>query len=247
MSYLNTKPLLYGLQQGSIQDQIVLSVDFPSRIAEQLKNGEVDLALIPVAVIPQLKDYHIVSDYCIGAEGPVASVCLFSDVPLQEIERVYLDYQSLTSVALTKVLAKAYWRISPQWIDTREEYQSLIQGANAGLVIGDRALQQRKRSKYIYDLAEAWLAYAGLPFVFAAWVSNQLLPADFIRAFNAANETGLQHLDAVIAANPCDFFDLHAYYTRHISYLLTSQKRRGLAKFLSLLSEASPIISPSVP
>jgi chorismate dehydratase len=113
VSYLNTKPLLYGFRDHQVMKMIDLSMDYPAKIAQQLIDGEVDVALVPVAVIPKLKEHHIISDFCIGAEGPVASVCLFSEVPLHEIKRIYLDYQSRSSVALLKVLVRDHWKLRP--------------------------------------------------------------------------------------------------------------------------------------
>jgi chorismate dehydratase len=212
-----------------------LTMDYPAVIARQLIEGSVDVALVPVAVIPKMKESHIISDFCIGAEGPVASVCLFSDVPLKEIKRIYLDYQSRTSVALLKLLVRDYWRLDVELIETSGDYQQLIQGTDAGLVIGDRALEQRKLSPYIYDLAEAWMRFTSLPFVFAAWVSNKPLPIEFIQEFNNANSIGIHNIPAVVAENPYPVFDLTAYYTKHISYPLTPAKRQGMQKFLSYL------------
>jgi chorismate dehydratase len=165
----------------------------------------------------------------------VASVAIFSEVPIERIEKVLLDYQSRTSVELAKVLLRKYWQISPELVDTKSDYRALIKGTTAGVVIGDRALQQRKVSPYIYDLGEAWIDMTRLHFVFAAWVSNKPLPADFIQEFNAANQLGLQYIDTVVAENPYPVFDLHQYYTRHISYELTAEKRKGLEQFLSYL------------
>ncbi len=153
VNYLNTKPLIYGLQQPPVSDLIELRGDYPARIAEMLISGEVDLGLVPVAIIPQLPSYHIVGDYCIGTEGEIASVALFSDVPMHEIKTVYLDYQSRTSVALLKYLMREYWGISPKIIEAKDEdYRNEIKGTTAGLVIGDRAFEQRKQSTFIYDL-----------------------------------------------------------------------------------------------
>lgn len=216
---------------------IQLSEDYPSKIARQLINGEVDLALVPVAIIPQLKEYYIVGDCCIGAEGPVASVALFSDSPLSGISRIFLDYQSKSSVALLKILLTRFWKIKPKLLDTTQEFSERIKGPDAGLLIGDRALAQLSRSRYIYDLAEAWIHFTGLPFVFAAWISNKKLPADFILAFNAANHEGLDHISAVVRENSSSWINLQEYYTNHISYLLTSEKRKGLEQFLELLSQ----------
>jgi chorismate dehydratase len=235
VSYLNTKPLLYGFRGHAVMKMTELTMDYPAVIARQLIEGSVDVALVPVAVIPKMQESHIISDFCIGAEGPVASVCLFSDVPLKEIKRIYLDYQSRTSVALLKLLVRDYWRLDVELMETSGDYQQLIQGTDAGLVIGDRALEQRKVSPYIYDLAEAWMRFTSLPFVFAAWVSNKPLPIEFIQEFNNANSIGIHNIPAVVAENPYPVFDLTAYYTKHISYPLTPAKRQGMQKFLSYL------------
>jgi chorismate dehydratase len=235
VNYLNTKPLIFGIQHAPVVNDLLLIEDYPSNIARMLVEGTIDVGLVPVAVIPHLKEHHIITDYCIGCEGPVASVAIFSEVPMEKIEKVLLDYQSRTSVALAKVLLRKYWNIEPELIDTKEDYRAQIKGTTAGVVIGDRALQQRKVSPYIYDLGEAWIQMTGLPFVFAAWVSNKQLPAGFIEAFNEANKMGLQHIETTVEQNPYTIFDLRQYWTEHISYELTPNKRKGLDKFLSFL------------
>ena len=236
MSYLNTKPLVYGFENGRMKDEIELVSDYPSRIAVQLLNDEIDIGLIPVAVIPNLNEHYIISDYGIGASNPVASVCLFSDVPLNEITHVLMDYQSRTSAELLKILLKHHWKISPVLIDTENGYQQAIKGTTAGLIIGDRALRQRRHSKYIYDLAQEWRAMTGLPFLFAAWVANKKLAREFIKNFNEATAEGLQHINEIVAANPFAEYDLHTYYTKNIDYNLDAEKQEALKRFLQYLS-----------
>ena len=102
VNYLNTRPLLYGLHKPPIAEMIDLAGDYPARVAEMLQKGEIDVGLVPVAAIPKLDSYYVVGNYCIGTEGEIASVALFSEVPMNEIRKVYLDYQSRTSVALLK-------------------------------------------------------------------------------------------------------------------------------------------------
>src|SRR4051812_36736309 len=116
VSYLNSKPFVYGIEHSDLLNEIDLQQDIPSVCAQKLIDGKVDIGLIPVAVLPLLKEKYIISDYCIGAVGKVASVMLYSDVPLDRISSVLLDYQSRTSVTLVKVLAKNFWKISPEWI-----------------------------------------------------------------------------------------------------------------------------------
>lgn len=239
VSYLNTRPLLFGLKRSGLMDRIELVEEYPSRIAAMLLNDEIDVGLVPVAIIPRLQQAHIVTDYCIGAEGDVASVALFSEVPVEQVTRVLLDYQSRTSVNLARVLLKEYWKLSPVQEDAKEDFRNDITGTTAGVVIGDRALEQRKISAFTYDLAGAWKAHTGLPFVFAAWVANKALPEDFTDAFNRANGYGIKHIDEVVAENPYDVYALKKYYTENISYQLDEAKRKGLALFLDKLKQLS--------
>ncbi|MEO6405777.1 MAG: menaquinone biosynthesis protein [Ferruginibacter sp.] len=236
VSYLNTKPLIYGFEQGMMKDEIELVFDYPANVARMLVNDEVDIGLIPVAAIPLLKEYHIISDYCIGANFEVASVCLFSEVPLDKIEKILLDYQSRTSVALLKILLKYHWKKRPEFLTARMGYEKEITGTTAGLVIGDRALKQRIRSPYIYDLASSWREMTGLPFVFAVWVSNKKLPDEFIESFDAATAIGMQHIDEIVKTNVFNFYNLETYYRQNISYLLDDRKREGLELFLKFLA-----------
>ena len=113
VNYLNTKPLIYGFEKGAMKDEIDLLLDHPANIAKMLLHDTIDIGLVPVAIIPGMQEYYIVSDYCIGCDGDVASVCLFSEVPLPEIEMILLDHQSKTSADLLKILAKEYWHVKP--------------------------------------------------------------------------------------------------------------------------------------
>ena len=233
VSYLNTKPLIYGFEQGRMKEEMDLIIDYPANIASFLVNDQIDIGLVPIAVIPSLKEHHIISDYGIGCDGEVASVCLFSEVPLPEIETILLDYQSRTSSALLKILLEEHWKISPHLVGGTEHYEKNITGSTAGLVIGDRAIDQRLRSKYMYDLGSAWKEMTGLPFVFAAWVSNKKFPSEFVSAFNEANEFGLNNLDDVIRQNPHTVFDLKRYYTELIKFKLNADMHRARILFLN--------------
>jgi chorismate dehydratase len=235
VSYLNTKPLLYGIQHSSFAETIRLTIDYPARIASMLLEEEIDIGLVPVAIIPFMKEYHINTDYCIGSDGAVGSVCIFSEVPIDQVKEVLLDYQSRTSVQLAKMLLREYWKVNPALVDTKLDFREHIQGTTAGVVIGDRALRQRKISRYSYDLGESWKKHTGLPFVFAAWISNKKLDASFVQAFNEANRFGLSNLSNVLAELSSDVFDLQSYYTEYISYSLDAAKRAGLKLFLEKL------------
>ena len=152
VSYLNTKPLLYGILRSPIAQKMDLSLDIPAKCAARLKSGEVDLGLVPVAILPELNEPTIISNYCIGAVGAVNTVCIYSQVPIEETTDLWLDHHSRTSVALTKILLKEYWGINPTLLPAQEGYISQIKGSTAGLVIGDRTIGLENKFKYIYDL-----------------------------------------------------------------------------------------------
>lgn len=236
VSYLNTKPLLWGLERSAVQAEMDLQLDYPANLAALLRDGAVDMALLPVAAIPTIPGARIVSQYGIAADGDVASVALFSQVPLEQVKQVYLDYQSRTSVRLAQLLLQAYWKQDVELLPAPVDYIEHIASETAGIIIGDRALQALPAFTYVYDLAAAWKAWTGLPFVFAAWVATKDLPPDFTTAFDAAQEEGLRQIDAVVAANPFPAYDLHRYYTQNIQYCLDAEKRKGLDAFLGFIS-----------
>lgn len=227
--------MLYGVEHSEIINDIEIIVDYPSQLAKSLHDGSIDIALLPVAAMPGITGANIVSDYGIAADGKVVSVALFSQVPIEEIQTVYLDYQSRTSVRLAQLLLEHYWKKQVEYKPASENYIDYINGVNAGVIIGDRALKQLHNFEYVYDLSAAWKAYTGLDFVFAAWVANKYLPVDFKKRFNEANAEGLKHLDTVIAENPFPYYDLHTYYTDNIKFYLDEEKKKGLAKFLEMI------------
>ena len=237
VSYLNTRPLLLGIEQESFLNSIDLVKSYPANIAQDLLSGKIDIGLVPVAILPQLSDPHIVSNYVIGANGAVASVALFSEVPIHEIKSIYLDYQSRTSVQLLKILLSQFWKKEVEFISATEGYIAQISGTTAGVIIGDRALENLSKYPYVYDLGLAWKQHTGLPFVFAAWVANQPIPSEFMAAFDAANGHGLANLDEVIALIPAQeqVYDLHKYYTENISYVYDEEMKQGLAAFLNFI------------
>jgi chorismate dehydratase len=239
VSYLNTKPLIYGFEKGMMKEEVELLMDYPANIASMLLKDEIDIGLVPVAILPALKEYYLISDYCIACDGEVASVCLLSEVPVNEIQTVLLDYQSKTSVALLKLLLKEHWNIKPKLVDTVQGYELSISGTTAGLVIGDRALEQRNRTKYCYDLGQAWKELTGLPFVFAVWVSNKSMDKQFIEKFNMTNDLGITHIEEVIKLSNFLSFDLKLYYTKYIKYIIDNKKQNGLNEFLNRIEKQS--------
>jgi chorismate dehydratase len=232
VSYLNTKPLLYGFEGHPVMENMNLSLEIPSVIASKLIDGTVDLGLVPVAAIPRIPNANIISGYGIGAKGKVASVCIFSHCPIEEMTHLYLDFHSRTSVRLAQVLLKEHWKVNVELIQAQEGYIDEIKGTIAGVIIGDRALQQLENFPYIYDLSEHWTEHTGLPFIFAAWVANKTLPDDFKKRFDEANSIGVGKIEEVSKLFEVPYYDIHTYYTDNIHFKLTPEYFQGLELFL---------------
>jgi chorismate dehydratase len=238
VAYLNAQPFIYGLKHHEISKKIDLMLDIPSECARKLLQDEADIGLVPVAVIPQLKDFEIIGKTCIGAIGKVASVLLCSDVPLHEIEKVFLDFHSRTSVTLVQVLSKHFWEITPVFIQAPDDYINHIQNKTAGVIIGDRTFNLQKDFRYIYDLSEEWQKFTGLPFVFAAWVGRKGIDAQVLTAFEEALQLGLKEKNIVI--KDCqrlfgDSFDVAHYLNLNIQYELDEEKTKGMRIFFDYL------------
>ena len=244
VSYLNSSPFIYGINQSDIKNEIKLSLDIPSVCADKLINGNIDVGLIPVADIFLVKNAQVISDYCISASGKVRSVMLYSDVPLNEIKTILLDYQSRTSVQLLKILSAEYWNIDPEFKNAYEGYEVNITGSTAGLVIGDRALKLKNIFKYSYDLSEAWFELTSLPFVFACWVSNKKLTDSFIESFNNALRFGVNHIDEVVSENRNEYIsevEIKKYLNENISFSLNSEKKKGMELFFNYLKKENSL------
>ncbi|MEY3291937.1 MAG: hypothetical protein RLZZ266_962 [Bacteroidota bacterium] len=242
VSYFNTQPLLLGIEKADFLSKIELVKDYPAKVAQALIDGQIDIGLVPVAITPLLSNPHIVSDFCIGTKTKVASVAIFSKVPMEQIASIYLDYQSRTSVQLARILLKEYWKKDIQFLHAQEDYIQAIEGTTAGVIIGDRALANLTEFEYVYDLGEAWIEHTGLPFVFAAWMSNQPIPDDFKSMFNNANAYGVEHIDEVLNQLPArkHGYDMETYYTKNIAYQLTDTMQQGMQLFLEKVKQLAP-------
>jgi chorismate dehydratase len=239
VNYTNTLPFKWALKRSSILEKIDLQEDIPSICAQKLKYKQVDLALVPVALIPELDTHYIVTDYCIGADGKVDSVKLYSQVPLNEIKTVTLDYQSKSSITLTKVLFKFFWKLPIQFLDAKPGFENEINNTNAAVIIGDRTFDLNGNYAFEYDLAEEWKRFTGLPFVFAAWVSTEKLADTFISEFNSVLKHGVDNIHLAVEED-YSFKNLSKtktlnYLSQRIDYNLDAQKMKALELFIEYI------------
>jgi chorismate dehydratase len=241
VNYTNTLPFKWALKKSDLLERIDLQEDIPSICAQKLKFKQVDLALVPVALLVELPHYFIETNYCIGAFKKVDSVKLYSDVPLNEIKTITLDYQSKSSITLTKVLSKFFWKINPEFINGSPGFEKNTKDKNASVVIGDRTFELNGKYKHEYDLAEEWFKFTNLPFVFAAWVSTEKLDEKFIQEFNIVLKDGVDSCLSAINES-IDKLNISKekaieYLTKRIDYKLDDEKKKAMNLFLNYIKQ----------
>lgn len=245
VSYLNAKPLVYGLDAHP--GQFDVRFDVPAKCAELLHEGKVDLGLIP-AIEYQRGDYAIVPGIAIASHGDVATVAVFTRKPMAQVETLALDLSSRTSVALTRVLCAKHWKIAPKFTPAEPNLEAMLQKADAALVIGDPAFEidPAKHDVTKVDLGGEWMAMTGLPFVYAMWVGRPgAVSASEVRALQTARDRGVANLAAIARQVSDGDSALEqralAYLRDNLKFELGEAEQAGLRKFHELAAEISVI------
>ncbi|MAM05526.1 MAG: radical SAM protein [Flavobacteriales bacterium] len=239
VSYLNSLPFIYGIKESDLYSEIELFLDPPSLCADKLIKDEIDIGLVPVVTLHSLKNYKILSEYCIGSEGVVDTVCVFSNVPINQVKTILLDPQSRTSVELLKILLKNHWGINPVLYSEKIDLE-LENNNSAALVIGDDAFPLHNKFEFVYDLSLEWSTMTGMPFVFAVWVTNKNLNPNFIQKFNQALDFGVRNINKSLSVSNVshEIFvkDPLKYLNSRISYNFDENKKKAMNFFLSQVS-----------
>jgi len=238
VSYLNTRPLVYGLAERLPQAQIVY--DLPSRLADQLSAGTLDVGLIPSIEFFRDPGYTIVSDACIGCRGPVWSVKLFSRMAGPRIRTLALDEGSRTSIALVRILLGERFGLSPQLVPLPIDTEPASSTADAILLIGDRAIHAPPGDwDFTWDLGDEWNRWAELPFVFAMWTARAGLDrsslAEVDIALREARDDGVAHVGQIAEREAphvgLPAADCLAYLRDNLYFYLGPREQRGLGLF----------------
>ncbi len=249
VSYLNSRPLIEGLEGLLPSANLVL--DYPSRLADALSNGQLDVALIPSIEYFRRPGYEVISDACVAARGEVLSVKLYCRVHPGQIRTLALDEGSRTSAALTKVILAERYGVIPKTEPLRMESAATDSGADAVLLIGDRAMHSPEESFVeVMDLGQFWYDWTGLPFVFAMWVARREVNTEGVdEALSHARDLGIANV-ADIAREEAPRLGIsetlaHNYLTRNLHYHLTSAERSGLKLFSELAAQHN-LVKPNV-
>ena len=238
VSYLNTKPLIYSLADR-LAGMGQLTLDLPSRLAADLKAGELDVALIPSVEFFRNRDYQIVSDAAIACRGPVWSVRLLSRVPVEQIRSLALDEGSRTSAAMVQTLLWEMYRLKPRTVPLSIDQAPDQVNADAILLIGDRAMRPEPGAYHeIWDLGDRWCRWTELPFVFAMWVARRNLDVDadqLAGILEASRDEGVEHLEQIAAAESAAYGltkeELHRYFAENLHFRLGPGEQLGLESF----------------
>jgi chorismate dehydratase len=235
VNYLNTKPLIYQLERLAPRARLVL--DLPSRLADGLAGGSLDVALIPAIEFFRDPAYTIVSDACIGCRGPVLSVKLFFRVPPKEVRSLALDEGSRTSIALARILLAERFDLHPRLEGLPIGASLADTPADAVLLIGDRAIHSPGGPfAEVWDLGDEWSRWAGLPFVFAVWAARAGTDLQGVdAALSDARDLGLANLPRIAAAEAAPLGltqpQCLAYLRDNLHFSLGPDERRGLDLF----------------
>ena len=241
VNYLNTKPLIYELDAIAPDARLIL--DYPSRLADQMTRGELDVALIPVIEYFRAGTYRLVPNIAIASHGPVLSVTLFSRVPWAEIRRVALDEGSRTSAALTQILLRKKYGVQAEIVPLPLDRTAEDVAADAVLLIGDRAMHACLPGfRFAFDLGQEWHDWTGLPFVYAAWaVRSGVELGSALDGLHEAKRRGLENVGP-IAAHEAKALGLDAGFCRRylaniIRFDLGPRELAGLHHYYTLASE----------
>ena len=241
VNYLNTKPLIENL--SAFAPNVDLSLEVPSKLADQLRDGELDVALIPVIEYFRAGSYSIVPGIAIASRGPVLSVTLFSRVPWQEIRSVALDEGSRTSAALVQILLRERYQVRPAFQPLPLDVDPDDLSTDAVLLIGDRAMRACLPGfAHAYDLGQEWFDWTGLPFVYAVWAVRE--GADLAgvgRALLQAKRHGVARA-GIIAQREAPLLELDAGFCRRylsniLSFDLGQGEYEGLERFYTLAGD----------
>ena len=241
VTYLNARPLIVALAE--LDPRLKVVTDYPSRLADALADGELDVAMIPSIEYARHAEFSIISDACIACDGPVRSVKLYGRVPVEDIQTLALDVGSRTSAALTRILLKERFGIAPRLRSLPIGIELDEMPADAVLVIGDRGMTPiNKPFEFVWDLGEEWARWTGLPFVFSVWVARPGVDLRGVEKTLAnARDVGLTRMAEIARTEAPQIGipeeDCLAYLRDHLEFRLGRRQRQGLERFFALAAQ----------
>lgn len=229
VEFLNTAPLVWGFTDGPLAGKYDLSFSVPSQCAEALRKGEADIGIIPAIEYQRIDNVVVMPEMAIAAKAAVRSLLVVAKKPIELAKRIALDTSSRSTVALVRMLAAGYWKISPEFVDAAPEPSEMLRQADAALVIGDPALTISLKmdalagkapsgeqccqgdpddmpvpgfeTLFVYDVVHQWRQMTGKPAVLAMWVGRRgAITPDVVTDFLASKKYGIEHVREIAEA-----------------------------------------------
>lgn len=249
VSYLNTKALVYGLEQGLASDRIELSYAVPAELARSMASRELDVALMPIVALAEMPDLELVPGLSISTFGACQSVLLVGKPLIADIRTVALDPESRTSNILVQLLFEDYWKQSASFVPGEADLNQNLETLDAAVRIGDKALFARQPAgRHVYDLGEAWTRHTGLPFVFAAWFARPgVIDREVYQALHRSRRDGARHVKEIAASYSWNGHQdpalAETYLREHIHHRLGAREMEAIRRFLDRAAELELIRS----
>jgi len=250
ISYLNTAPLMWDFENPPQRDELKrefdISYTMPSSCANALRDGSVDIGIIPIAAYATIPGLVVIPNVAIAADGPVRSILLVSKKPLDEIQSVAVDSSSRTSAALVRILFEYFYDRQPSFKEAAPNLEKMLVDHDSALLIGDSALQVDRSRYQTWDLSEEWRRLTGKPFVFAFWaIREHSAPAQNLQkvaqVFQRSRDNGLGQIPALTqtwsARLGLQSESVREYLTRNIHYYLEAEFIEGMELFFRYAAE----------
>jgi len=243
VGYLNTQPFKWALE-GIDQLGHEIVYENPADCAISLISDKVDLALIPAGALHDLEQYSIHTDYCIGCDGEVRTVVIYSNEELSTLDTIYLDDHSRTSQLLSKIVISDFYGFDCRYKKVDVSNMKPLPSGSGVLMIGDKVFANEGKYKFKYDLGAEWKKFTGLPFVFAVWVSKSIHHPDhiFIKDINKRMNRVFENLDLFLQERPAIVNGIlqDRYFKKNISYTFAKAKKMALKLFLQ---KSKPLVA----
>jgi predicted solute-binding protein len=226
---------VYGLDARP--DLVSVRFDVPSVCASLLAEGAIDLGMVPSISYLDRPDDRVVPGVCIGSDGPVASVALFTAKPIGDVRSVAVDTSSRTSAVLLKILCARRFHVEPAWVPHGPDLARMLDRADAALLIGDPALfADVPAGVQKVDLGAEWTALTGLPFVWAFWAGRpDAADAEIVGLLQQAAENGMRRsdeiADAYCAGSPPRQALARDYLRRNLMFRVTPRAIEGVETY----------------
>ena len=242
VSYLNTVPLVWGMQHGEQRGLFDLSTAIPAECADRLADGRADIGIVPAVELNRQK-LEIIRGTGVACHGPVRSILLISKVPFAEIRRLATDSTSRTSVALSRIILAKKYGVEPEHWPQAPHIGKMLENADAALIIGDTALvlEPERLPFHVLDLGREWTEMTGLPMVFAVWAARAGVPRQDPKPFTDSLRFGLAHMEEIVHewAPKLRLTEalVREYLIRNIVFELGEREYAGLRTFLQYAAE----------